>query len=138
MSEEEEKKKHYLIESFKELWYSTDYNLRGGYVKFFILMLTVIPSAILLSQSYIFCIDNFCSAEKLANFKNIVTLFSLYIFCMIVIILGSVVRFFMTGYTKPPQPAPHKKIEEKEEDDKDDDLKYKPFSEYQKRMQRYW
>ncbi|OVE74551.1 hypothetical protein BVX95_02160 [archaeon D22] len=116
-----------------EFWNEFDVNLRKGYVTFFILAMTMMPFAKYISEIYQTCQEVLCTHADLAFYKNLLVLFILYIFLMIVVILGFVMKFLMIGYTKPT-------IKEKitEESKVEEDKKSEIIEKYEENIKRLW
>ena len=113
-----------------EFWNDFDINLRKGYVTFFVLALTLMPFAKYLSEIYLECGNALCNANDLLFMKNLLIGFVLYVFIMIIVIFGHVMKFMMVGEQKPEIKKETKTVEEVK---KEADL-----SEYEERIHRLW
>ncbi|PLW80674.1 hypothetical protein C0585_01385 [Candidatus Woesearchaeota archaeon] len=86
-----------MIDFIKEFWNSFDVNLRKGYLIFFILAFTVMPFAKYLTEINISCMNNTCTYNDQLFMNNLIIAFALYVFIMMIIILGHVMKFMMVG-----------------------------------------
>lgn len=128
-----------MNELIRQFYYEFDINLRKGYTVFFLLAFSIMPGAYFLSKNFQTCVSLLCTEAEMAMLKNEVILFSLYVFFMIVIILGYVVKFFMIGATYPTPPEEEKQENNDQENQQNSNLNIEnKFKEYENRINRNW
>ncbi|MBR9675510.1 hypothetical protein GOV05_00720 [Candidatus Woesearchaeota archaeon] len=94
-------------------WYAIDSNLRKAYITFFIFVSTLYPLTKYLSNTYQFCITFLCSAKDVSYFKNLVVLFAIYVFVMMVVIVGYATKYLMLKTVIPEKELRKYKKEKK-------------------------